>query len=316
MLKLNVVSGISIYSETYITKLKTKDIYMSIIKAALLGIIQGITEFLPISSSAHLVLVQRFLNVSGSDILLFDLSLHLGTLAAVILVFKKDLVRIILSLAGILQDLFHNLKLRLRRHGEGEDIPYRKVLATNYRRMAFLLVVSSFPTAAAGYLLHGVAELAFGSLLMPGVLLFLTAIMLLVADLVPRGEKIPKNMKPADALIAGLFQGFSVLPGLSRFGTGLSACLLAGLSRKFAVKYAMLMSVPAVLGGMVLELTGITHPSAAGAGICITGMLVSGVTGILTIRTMLRIVRNIKLKVFALYCLILGILIIAVNFAL
>lgn len=290
--------------------------FMSILEAALLGILQGVTEFLPISSSAHLVFAQRLMNVKGSDLLLFDLTLHFGTLAAVILVFKKDLVRVILSLAGILQDLFHNLKLRLRRHGDGEDIPYRKVLATNYRRMAFLLTVSSIPTAVAGYLLHGVADLAFGSLLMPGVLLFITAIMLLVADMVPRGQKIPKSMKPADALIAGLFQGFSVLPGLSRFGTGLSACLLAGLSRKFAVKYAILMSVPAIAGGMILELTKVTAPSAAGVGVCITGALVSGVTGILTIRTMLRIVRNIKLKVFALYCLIFGILLIVVNFAL
>ena len=289
---------------------------MSILEAALLGILQGVTEFLPISSSAHLVFAQRLMNVKGSDLLLFDLTLHFGTLAAVILVFKKDLVRVILSLAGILQDLFHNLKLRLRRHGDGEDIPYRKVLATNYRRMAFLLTVSSIPTAIAGYLLHGVADLAFGSLLMPGVLLFITAIMLLVADMVPRGQKIPKSMKPADALIAGLFQGFSVLPGLSRFGTGLSACLLAGLSRKFAVKYAILMSVPAIAGGMILELTKVTAPSAVGVGVCITGALVSGVTGIFTIHTMLRIVRNIKLKVFALYCLIFGILLIVVNFAL
>lgn len=289
---------------------------MTIIEAALLGILQGIIEFLPISSSAHLVLAQHLMKIENSRILLFDLTLHLGTLAAVILVFRKDLARILLSMAGILQDLFHNMKLKIRRHGDQTDVPYRKVLSTNYRRLAFLLTVSAIPTAVAGYLLHGAAELAFDSLLMPGVLLFITAIMLLVADLVPRGQKIPKNMKPADALIAGLFQGFSVLPGVSRFGTGLSACLLAGLSRKFAVKYSMLMSVPAIIGGMILELTKISQPSVAGTGACIVGALFSGAAGVLTIRTLLRIVRKIKLKVFAFYCVLIGIVLIAANFAL
>ena len=164
--------------------------------------------------------------------------------------------------------------------------------------------------------MRDIAFLAFDSLLMPGVLFFITAVMLLVADMVPRGEKIPKNMKPGDALIAGIFQGFSVLPGISRFGTGLSACLLAGLGRKFAVKYSMLMSVPAIIGGMILEITKVSEPLSVGPGPYITAILVSGIIGYFTIRVMLRIVTRIKLKVFALYCVIIGIIFIAVNFAL
>lgn len=289
---------------------------MTILEAILLGILQGITEFLPVSSSAHLILAQQLMKIRNSQILFFDLALHLGTLAAIILVFRRDLIKVLLSLAGMIQDLLHNIALGMRHRREPDKAVYRKILSTNYRRLTFLLLVSALPTAVLGYLLQDIAAAAFGSLLMPGILLFITAVMLLVADMMPHGEKIPKNMKPADALIVGIFQGFSVLPGISRFGTGLSSCLLAGLSRKFAVKFSILMSVPAVLGGMILELTRIRQLSASGIGICIIGMIVSGLTGCLTIRFMLRIVRTIKLKLFALYCVILGILFIAINFAL
>ena len=289
---------------------------MSILEAVLLGIIQGITEFLPVSSSAHLILAQQLLNIQNNQTILFDVALHMGTLVAVFLVFRKDIRRVVLSLFGILQDLIHNLKLKFRHRHSMEEVPYRKILSTNYRNLAFLLVITTIPTAVIGWLMRDIALLAFDSLLMPGVLFFITAVMLLVADMVPRGEKIPKNMKPGDALIAGIFQGFSVLPGISRFGTGLSACLLAGLGRKFAVKYSMLMSVPAIIGGMILEITKVSEPLSAGSGPYITAILVSGIVGYFTIRVMLRIVTRIKLKVFALYCVIIGIVFIAVNFAL
>ncbi len=152
---------------------------------------------------------------------------------------------------------------------------------------------------------------------MPGVLFFITAVMLLVADMVPRGEKIPKNMKPGDALIAGIFQGFSVLPGISRFGTGLSACLLAGLGRKFAVKYSMLMSVPAIIGGMTLEITKVSEPLSGW-----DSDLISQPSWFPVSSDTLRSAScsgsspGVKLKVFALYCVIIGMIFIAVNFAL
>lgn len=287
---------------------------MSIIEAVLLGIVQGVTEFLPVSSSAHLVLAQQLLNIQNDQTILFDLCLHLGTLAAVLWYFQKDLRRIVLSLFAIVQDLVFNMKLWFRHRSQGSEEPYRKVLATNYRRLAFWLVITTVPTAVLGYLLRDIALLAFQSLLMPGVLFFITAVMLLVADMVPKGKKIPRNMKPGDALIAGIFQGFSVLPGISRFGTGLSACLLAGLSRRFAVKYSMLMSIPAILGGMVLELTSVRGTLSVHPGIYLVGILVSAAASILTIRTMLRIVSGIKLRVFAFYCVLIGIVLIAVSF--
>ena len=169
---------------------------MSILEAVLLGIIQGITEFLPVSSSAHLVLAQQLLNIQNNQTILFDVALHMGTLVAVFLVFRKDIRRVVLSLFGILQDLIHNLKLKFRHRHSMEEVPYRKILSTNYRNLAFLLVITTIPTAVIGWLMRDIAFLAFDSLLMPGVLFFITAVMLLVADMVPRGEKIPKNMKP------------------------------------------------------------------------------------------------------------------------
>ena len=300
-----------------VRKYKGKGIlHMSILEAVLLGIIQGITEFLPVSSSAHLVLAQQLLNIQNDPTILFDLSLHLGTLAAVIWFFHKDLRKVILSLFGILQDLICNLKLWFRHRSTNSEEPYRKVLSTNYRRLAFMLVISAIPTAVIGFLMRGIAVLAFESLLMPGILFFITVVMLLVADMVPKGKKIPRNMKPGDAVIAGVFQGCSVLPGISSFGTGFSACLLAGFSRKFAVKYSMLMSIPAVIGGMILELTSVSGQVSADPGAYIVVTLVSAVVAFFSIRTMLRIVSGIKPRVFAFYCVIVGVIFIAVSFAL
>lgn len=289
---------------------------MSILEAILLGIVQGITEFLPVSSSAHLVLVQQLLNIQNNQTILFDLSLHVGTLIAVIWFLHKDIRRIVLSLFGILQDLFFNLKLWFRHRSRHSDDSYRKILATNYRRLAFWLVITTIPTAIIGFLMRGVALLAFESLLMPGILFFITAVMLLVADMVPQGKKIPRNMKPSDAVVTGIFEGFSVLPGISSFGTSLSSCLLAGLGRKFAVKYSLLMSISSVIGGMILELASVSGPVFVSPGTYLIGTVVSAVVGIFTIRTMLRIVSRIKLRVFAFYCVIIGIVFIAISFTL
>src|SRR5699024_3047337 len=123
---------------------------MSILEAVLLGIIQGITEFLPVSSSAHLVLAQQLLNIQNNQTILFDVALHMGTLVAVFLVFRKDIRRVVLSLFGILQDLIHNLKLKFRHRHSMEEVPYRKILSTNYRNLAFLLVITTIPTAVIG----------------------------------------------------------------------------------------------------------------------------------------------------------------------
>ncbi len=132
---------------------------MSILEAVLLGIIQGITEFLPVSSSAHLVLAQQLLNIQNNQTILFDVALHMGTLVAVFLVFRKDIRRVVYPV-GILQDLIHNLKLKFRHRHSMEEVPYRKILSTNYRNLAFLLVITTIPTAVIGWLMRDIAFLA------------------------------------------------------------------------------------------------------------------------------------------------------------
>ena len=141
---------------------------------------------------------------------------------AILLTFSKEWKRLFLALCGIIIDLFHNLKEHFSsQHQERKQ--YRKVLGSNYRMLAFLLILTTIPTAVIGGMIQSLVTLTSSNLLAPGVGLYLTAILLVVADMLPEGEKTQKNLKPKDALIAGCFQGFSTIPGLSRLGSTISA---------------------------------------------------------------------------------------------
>ena len=147
-------------------------------------------------------------------------------------------------------------------------------------------------------------------LIVPGICLIVTAILLFIADHVRGGDKLPKDITYSNAFFIGIAQGVATLPGLSRSGTTITACLLSGFNRKFAVKYSFIMSIPAVLGAMVLELKGFTAVSLSGAEIFsyIIGMIIAALIGYICIKTMLVIVRKKKFRIFAIYCLIVGII--------
>jgi hypothetical protein len=172
---------------------------------------------------------------------------------AILLTFSKEWKRLFLALCGIIIDLFHNLKEHFSsQHQERKQ--YRKVLGSNYRMLAFLLILTTIPTAVIGGMIQSLVTLTSSNLLAPGVGLYLTAILLVVADMLPEGEKTQKNLKPKDALIAGFFQGFSTIPGLSRLGSTISACVIGGMTRSYAVKYSLIVSVPAIIGATIVEI--------------------------------------------------------------
>ena len=215
---------------------------MTVIEALFLGLIQGITEFLPISSSAHLIIFRHFMKIEDTQTVFFNVLLHFGSMIAILLTFSKEWKRLFLALCGIIIDLFHNLKEHFSsQHQERKQ--YRKVLGSNYRMLAFLLILTTIPTAVIGGMIQSLVTLTSSNLLAPGVGLYLTAILLVVADMLPEGEKTQKNLKPKDALIAGFFQGFSTIPGLSRLGSTISACVIGGMTRSYAVKYSLIVSV-------------------------------------------------------------------------
>ena len=258
---------------------------MTLLQAILMGIIQGLTEFLPVSSSGHLALFKILFHVETDTGMLFDVLLHVGTLIAICAVYYKDIVRLFVEGICIVRDVLINFA-------------------------ALIKNLSTIPTGIIGFVGKDVVEQASELLIVPGICLIATAILLFIADRCKGGDKLPKDITYTNAFVVGIAQGVATLPGLSRSGTTITACLLSGFNRKFAVKYSFIMSIPAILGAMVLELKDFADLSVSGMDITcyIVGMLIAAVIGYICIKTMLVIVRNRKFRIFAIYCLIVGLI--------
>lgn len=236
---------------------------MTLLQAVLMGIIQGLTEFLPVSSSGHLALFKILFHVETDTGMLFDVLLHVGTLIAICAVYYKDIVRLFVEGICIVRDvlinfaaLIKNLFLSIRDRGKDhvDYSPYRRIVNSSYRKFVVLILVSTIPTGIIGFVGKDVVEQASELLIVPGICLIATAILLFIADRCKGGDKLPKDITYTNAFVVGIAQGVATLPGLSRSGTTITACLLSGFNRKFAVKYSFIMSIPAILGAMVLEL--------------------------------------------------------------
>ncbi len=282
---------------------------MPIWKAVVLGVIQGLAEFLPISSSGHLVIIKEILGVDfGSGGVFFDVMLHLGTLLAIFVAFHKDIAKLIVEGVHILIDFFANIGIffqNIFRAGK----PYRKVIKTAYRKYVMLIIVSTIPTGLIGLLMSDIVEVANGMVIVPGICLIITAIFLIIADLATPGTKRPKEVSYINAGIVGTAQGLATMPGISRSGTTITACILCGFDKKFAVKYSFIMSIPAVLGAAVLELKNFDSVTIVSKDVtsCIIATVVAAVVGYLSICFMMRLVRGRKYTGFSIYCILVGI---------
>lgn len=281
---------------------------MNILQAALLGLVQGITEFLPISSTGHLTLVGRLLGTEGAANLMFMTMLHLGSLIAVLSVFYKDILRIAVEVAGVIHDSVCNLKIYIAEHRKPEGRRYIKILSNGYRKFAVLILVSLIPTVLIAYLVSPLAEVLTGNLLASGLGLFVTALLLFVSSFMRYADKGPREAKFLDAVLVGAFQGFGVFPGNSRLAMALSSGYLSGFSRKFALKYAFVLFVPTVIGAVILEAGRTGSTAAVGVLPCIVGMAVSAAVGFFMIRLAVKFLNVRRNRFFAGYCLIIGIL--------
>lgn len=281
---------------------------MSLLQAILMGIIQGLTEFLPVSSSGHLALFKILFGVETETGILYDVLLHVGTLAAICLVYYKDIWKLIVEGCCIVRDAFVNVVIFFRNKIKKETEGYRRVISNGYRKFVMLVIVSTIPTGVIGFFGRDAVSLASEILIVPGICLIITAILLFVADRTKDGNKLPKSVTYTNAFCVGIAQGIATLPGLSRSGTTITACLLCGYQRNFAVKYSFIMSIPAILGALVLELTDIGTVSVAPTEIFYyaIGMVIAAVVGYVCIKTMLVIVRKKKFTIFAIYCLLVG----------
>ena len=263
--------------------------------AVLLGLVQGVAEFLPISSSGHLAVLQNFLAIGDMENhMLFDVLLHLGTLAAVILAFWKDVREVVTEFLRM---------LHLRRTPRGLK-PNRRE-----RRLISFLILATLPLIPAAFL-SNVVESLYQNTFFIGFAFVMTGFLLFAADRMGHGNKDERSSTSADAIVVGLAQAVAVVPGLSRSGTTITACLLCGFEKKFAVKYSFIMSIPAVLGAVVLELKDVAKAplQASAVPACAVATVISAIVGYLSICIMMRLIQGKKYKIFAVYCAIVGLI--------
>ena len=267
---------------------------MDIIQAIIIGLIQGLTEFLPVSSSAHLIFAQQALGVAEVG-LAFDVLLHVGTLVAVIVYFFNDIVNMIKGFLLSLVDLKNGNFM-----GELKKDPYKK--------LAWLTILATIPIGIVGVLFNDIVESMFMGLTVPAFLLLITGCLLYVSQRMNTGRIDVRNITLKEALIMGCGQALAILPGLSRSGTTIAAGLFAGLDKEFAAKFSFILSIPAILGAAVFQLKDLSGGSVE-IGACIAGFIVAAISGYLAISFLLKIVREKSLDIFAYYCWIVGIIV-------
>ena len=260
---------------------------MSLLSAVLLGVLQGFTEFLPISSSGHLVLVQGLLPGFSQPGVLFDVTLHIGTLVAVCLYFWRDLWNMLLSLLS----------------------PHREEAEEN-RRLLWLLIVGSVPTALIGLLFRKQFEAMFNDIFGAGIWFIITGILLFLTDRVMTPGRPLSAMKGLDGVIIGIAQGLAIIPALSRSGATIAAGVFLGLERGLLVRYSFLLSIPAVAGAFVLELISHRNEAFQRADLLPYGVgtLAALVIGYWSIAVLLNMTRSRRLSVFAYYCWVIGVI--------
>ncbi len=259
---------------------------MGLLKAIALGVLQGLTEFLPISSSGHLVLAQQLFPSGIEHALAFDVCLHFGTLVAVLIYFRADLIemtRIVLARGAVEQ-------------------PQSEYL----RRWIWLLGVATVPVAVVGLSAADVIEHAFGSIEAVGTALLLTAMLLMIASRHLGGTRGPENLNVIDAVVIGLFQAVAIIPGVSRSGATITAGLLRGLDASTAARFSFLMSIPAILAAILASLGDVFVLLADNAAAVTAGAIAAAATGWLAIEVMMRAVKLGRLVPFAVYCVVLG----------
>jgi undecaprenyl-diphosphatase len=263
---------------------------MDVFEALVLGVIQGLAEWLPISSSGHLVIAQEIMGLSTGENLLFDLFLHLGTMLAVIVFFRKELGRVVLAM----------LTTKARRGPQEEAL----------RMLGLMILVATIPVAALGVLLSSTMEDVFTVTLVGAALLVNAAILVLAERRGLKGTRKSANLP--DAVTVGLFQAVSILPGISRSGATISGGLFRGLERETAATFSFLLSVPTLVGAFSYGIVTLEKYDTDWLMVVI-GTATAFVTGLVSIEYLLKAVRSGRLWVFAAYCAVLGSLVLVLT---
>ncbi|MFW5788187.1 MAG: undecaprenyl-diphosphate phosphatase [Halanaerobiales bacterium] len=251
---------------------------MGFLKVIILGLVQGLTEFLPISSSGHLVIFQELLDI-GKEELTLDIFLHFGTVIPILIIFRKDVWDII---------TFKNKKL------------------------TWLILIGMAPTGLMGILLKDFFTGLFSSVRLVGFMLLITGLLLYLVEKISKSRFNLKSMKWYHGVVVGIAQGMAIIPGISRSGSTIAAALFQGLDRESAARYSFLLSAPVIMGAGILVLKDIMNVGLKDMSwlMIIAGVLAAAFSGYFAIKYLLQILKEGRLTTFSYYCWTVGILII------
>ena len=269
---------------------------MTLFESIILGLVQGLAEFLPISSSGHLAALQYIFGIDGSNVLTFTVMLHFGTLVAIFVVYWKDIVDLVKELFATIKDVC-----------TGQGVQVNK---NDTRKLGFMIITASVPTAIIGLLLNDFFESLYARMTVIGVCLIITGCGLFFAERYGGGKRTIKDMNFRNAFFIGLCQSVAIMPGISRSGATMIGGLACKFDRAFAVRYAFLISIPSVLGAFLLEVPdavkAVSDGTGMSLGVMLAGVAVAAVSGYAAIKVMIKAVTNKKLMYFSVYTWIAG----------
>ena len=276
---------------------------MSVIKAIILGIVQGVTEFLPISSSGHLSLFQHFLGVSGEGSLLFSVLLHLGTLIAVFIVFHKTIFELVVEAIALIKDIFTG-KFKYK------ELKGKKKMLVMFFFSCLPLLLLLVPVGNDMKLMDWLGGLSEDdSILVEGFCFLVTGALLLTSTYISKKKTLNREVNTTDAFAVGLAQVFAAgFPGISRSGSTISTGMICGVSKEYMVEYSFILGIPAIVVANIVEFKDAVE---AGAQLeilpTIIGIFVSAVVGVACIKLLQWILKKDMWKYFGFYCLVIGI---------
>ena len=276
---------------------------MNIGHTIFLGIIQGLTEFLPISSSGHLVIFQHLVGLKDPELLL-DISLHIGTLLAICIFFWSDIRAMVTECRAYLVNLLRQTKpagLPLK----GMNVQRDETQQFPYATLAFWVLLGVIPTALTGIAFRQLFQQMFGSTLVVGIMLMVTGTILGVSRLIPDQAMKRRSIGLATALAVGLAQGAAITPGISRSGITIVCGLVCGLDRELAGRFSFLISIPAIIGALAMQFD-MTEIGELGYAALMTGIVISFLTGLIALKITMNYVKRGKLHYFLPYCFLAG----------
>jgi undecaprenyl-diphosphatase len=255
---------------------------MTFLQSIFLGIIQGLTEFIPVSSSGHLVLAQYFFGIGGTEDITFEVFVHLGTLFAVLIFFFRQIKDLTISLFS------WKPNLDAERH-------------RNNRSMILYLVVATLATGAVYMLFKDFFKEAYGRPLLVSIMLLITGAMIFISDFIKDTPVPASNIGVFKSILIGIAQAFAIIPGISRSGSTITASLFCKVKRRDAAQYSFLLSIPAILAANVSEFSALMALESSQLAVYIAGFLASFISGYLVIAVLIRLIQSSSLKYFAYY---------------